>query len=92
MIKSFKHKGLEEFFYSGEKKGIRPEQAPKIARILDRLNAADDINDMNFPGSFFHKLTGDLKGQYSVRVSGNWRIFFEFCDGDAYIVNYDDYH
>jgi len=92
VIKSFKHKGLEEFFYTGKKKGIRPEQAPRIARILDRLNAADDIKDMNFPGSFLHRLTGDLAGQYSVRVSGNWRIIFEFQGGDAYIVNYDDYH
>lgn len=92
MIKSFKHKGLEAFFYSGKKKGIRPEQAPRIARILDRLNAADDIKDMNYPGSFLHQLTGKLKDQFSVRVSGNWRIFFEFRDGDAYIVDYDDYH
>jgi proteic killer suppression protein len=92
MIKSFKHKGLEKFFYSGKKKGIRPEQALKIARILDRLNAAENIKDMNYPGSFLHQLSGTLKGQYSVRVSGNWRIFFEFRDGDAYIVNYADYH
>ncbi len=92
MIKSFKHKGLERFFYSGKKKGIRPEQALKIARILDRLNAAENIKDMNYPGSFLHQLSGTLKGQYSVRVSGNWRIFFEFRDGDAYIVNYADYH
>ncbi|XPS88431.1 HigB3: antitoxin of plasmid maintenance system [Desulfosarcina variabilis str. Montpellier] len=47
---------------------------------------------MNYPGSYLHKLTGNLKGQYSVRVSGNWRIFFKFIDGDAYVVNYDDYH
>ena len=92
MIKSFKHKGLELFFYSGKKKGIRPEHASKLARILDRLNAADDIRDMNYPGSFLHKLTGNLKEQYSVRVSGNWRVFFKFIDGDAYIVDYDDYH
>lgn len=92
MIKSFKHKGLEDFFYTGTKKGIRPEHAGKIARILDRLNAASDIIDMNYPGSFLHKLTGNLQGQYSVRVSGNWRIFFQFTDGDAYVVNYDDYH
>lgn len=92
MIKSFKHKGLEAFFYTGKKKGIRPEHAEKIARILDRLNAASDIIDMNYPGSYLHKLTGTLIGQLSVRVSGNWRIFFKFIDGDAYIVNYDDYH
>jgi len=92
MIKSFKHKGFQDFFYTGIKKGIRPEHAGKIARILDRLNAAGDIMDMNYPGSHLHKLSGDLEGQYSVRVSGNWRIFFKFIDGDAYVVNYDDYH
>ncbi|MBN2804426.1 MAG: type II toxin-antitoxin system RelE/ParE family toxin [Deltaproteobacteria bacterium] len=92
MIKSFKYKGLEEFFNFGNKKGIRPEQAPRLSRILDRLNAASDIIDMNYPGSHLHKLSGKLKDQYSVRVSGNWRIFFEFENGDAYIVDYDDYH
>ena len=92
MIKSFKHKGLEDFFYTVNKKGIRPEHADKIARILDRLNAANDIIDMNYPGSYLHKLAGKLKDQHSVRVSGNWRIFFKFIDGDAYIVNYGDYH
>ena len=92
MIKSFKHKGLEDYFYTGNKKGIRPDHADKISRILDRLNAANNIMDMNYPGSYLHKLTGKLKGQFSVRVSGNWRIFFKLIDGDAYIVNYDDYH
>jgi len=59
---------------------------------LDRLNAASNIKDMNYPGSGLHKLTGDKKGQYSIKVSGNWRIFFEFIRGDAYVVDYDDYH
>ena len=86
------NKGLEAFFSIEKKAGIRPEHAMKIARILDRLNAAGDIIDMNYPGSYLHKLSGDRMGQYSVRVSGNWRIFFEFADGDAYIVDYDDYH
>ena len=92
MIKSFKHKGLEDFFYTGKKKGIRPEQANRLERILDRLNAANDIKDMNYPGSFLHQLKGDKAGQFSVRVSGNWRVFFKFENGDAYIVNYGDYH
>ena len=91
MIKSFKHKGLEEFFYSGKKKGIRPEHADRLSRILDRLNAAGDVMDMNYPGSNLHQLSGNLRGQFSVRVSGNRRVFFQFIDGDAYIVNYDDY-
>ncbi len=92
MIKSFKHKGLEDFFYTGKKKGIRPEHAKRLERILDRLNAANEVKDMNYPGSDLHKLTGDKKGQHAVKVSGNWRIFFEFVAGDVYIVDYDDYH
>ena len=47
---------------------------------------------MNYPGSFLHQLRGSKKGQHAVKVSGNWRIFFEFIDGDAYIFDYDDYH
>lgn len=92
MIKSFKHKGLEDFFCSGNKKGLRPEHADKISRILDRLNASNDIMDMNYPGSYLHKLSGNLEDQFSVRVSGNWRIIFKFIDSDAYVVNYEDYH
>ena len=92
MIKSFKHKRLESFFCNGAKKGIRPEHAGKNERVLDRLNAASDIVDMNYPDACLHKLTGNLDGQYSVRVSGNWRIFFEFVDGNANVVNYSDYH
>jgi proteic killer suppression protein len=92
MIKSFKHKGLENFFYSGTQKGIKPEHAGKLERVLDRLNAADDLKDMNYPGSNLHALSGDRKGQYSVKISGNWRVTFEFVNGDAYVVDYDDYH
>ena len=92
MIKSFSHKGLGDFFYDGVKKGIQPKHANKIAAILDRLDAANDIRDMNYPGSNLHKLTGDKKCRYAVKVSGNWRVFFEFFDGDAYVVDYDDYH
>ncbi len=92
MIKSFKHKGLEKFYYTGNKKGVRPEHCNRLELILDRLDAANDIKDMNYPGSDLHKLSGDKKDQFAVKVSGNWRIFFEFINGDAYIVNYDDYH
>ncbi len=92
MIKSFKHKGLEGFFYTGSKKGIKPDHTKRLSRILDRLNAANEIKDMNYPGSFLHQLSGYKKSLHAVKVSGNWRVFFEFIDGDAYIVDYDDYH
>ncbi|MBW2644878.1 MAG: type II toxin-antitoxin system RelE/ParE family toxin [Deltaproteobacteria bacterium] len=92
MIKTFAHKGLENFFYNGTKKGIQPKQADKIAGILDRLDAASVIKDMNFPGSNLHLLEPKKKGRWAVNVSGNWRITFKFKNGDAYEVNYHDYH
>lgn len=92
VIRSFKHKGLEEFFYTGSKKGIKAEHADRLGRILDRLHAACELKDMRYPGSHLHKLTGDKKGKYAVRVSGNWRVVFEFEGGDAYAVDYEDYH
>ena len=92
MIKSFKHKGLEDFFYTGKKKGIKPERADRLGRILDRLNAATEVRDMNYPGSNLHKLAGDKKGRYAVKVSGNWRVFSEFINSNAYIVDCGDYH
>ncbi len=81
MIKSFKHKGLEDFFYTGSKRGIKLEHAKRLERILDRLNSANEIKDMNYLGSSLHQLSGDKKGFYAVRVSGNWRIFFNLLTG-----------
>ena len=92
MIKSFKHKELEDFFYTGSKKGINPDHAKRLSRILDRLNAACEIRDMNYPGSFLHQLSGDKKGFHAVKVSGNWRVLFKFIDRNAHNIDYDDYH
>jgi proteic killer suppression protein len=76
----------------GECKGINPDHAQRLSRILDRLNAACEIKNMNYPGSFLHQLSGNKKGFHAVRVSGNWRVFFKFVDSDAYDIDYDDYH
>ena len=92
MIKSFKHKGLELFFETGSKKGINPEHSKKIARILDRLDASTNPIDMNLPGYRLHELSGKELGTWSVWVSGNWRITFQFKNEDAYAVDYRDYH
>ena len=89
MIKSFRHKGLESFFYDDSKKGIQAKHAQKLGDILD---AAKAVQDMNFPGSDLHPLKGDLKGLWAVRVSENWRITFTFHEGNAYVVDYTDYH
>lgn len=92
MIKSFKHKGLEKFFYTGSVVGIIPQHARKLRMILAILNTASTVSDMDTPGLRFHMLSGDRKGVYSVTVNGNWRITFAFENGDAYITNYEDYH
>lgn len=47
---------------------------------------------MSYPGSGLYPLSGDKKGQYAVKISGNWRVFFECSDGDALLVDYDDDH
>lgn len=92
MIRSFKHKGLKKLFEDDDRKGVNPQHAEKLLDLLDRLDAAVSAEDMIFPGSGFHRLIGDRKGEYSVSVSGNWRLTFEFENGDAYNVNYEDYH
>jgi proteic killer suppression protein len=92
MIKSFKHKGLQDFFESGTKKGIIPEHSQKIARILDRMDASGAVSDMNLPGFRLHELSGNEKGTFSVTVNGNWRITFRFEKTDAVVVDYRDYH
>jgi proteic killer suppression protein len=92
MIKTFKHKGLEKFFTKGSKAGIRAVHAAKIGDRLAFLHAASVVGDMDKPGYRLHELKGKLKGHWAVDVSGNWRIVFRFEDGNAYIVNYEDYH
>lgn len=92
MIKTFHHKGLETFFRTGSVKGIQAKHAPKLALALDWLDAAARVEDMNFPGSNLHQLKGDLKNHWSVKISGNWRLTFKFEDGDASVVDYQDYH
>jgi len=92
VIRSFRHKGLRLLFEAGNSRGVLAAHAQRIVDILDLLNAAAKPGDMNFPGSFLHPLKGKLKGSWAVRVSGNWRIIFRFEKGDAFDVDYLDYH
>ncbi len=92
MIRSFSHKGLENFFYKGIKKGIRPKHADRTADILDVIEAASEIGDINFPGSDLHPLLTKKDKIWSVKVSGAWHITFRFENGDAYIADYLNYH
>jgi proteic killer suppression protein len=51
-----------------------------------------EAKDMNFPGSNFHSLKGNLKGFYSVHVNGNWTIIFKFESNEATSIDLIDYH
>lgn len=92
MILSFKHKGLERFYRTGNTSGIQVKHAAKLGRILARLDVAQTPNDMNLPGYALHPLKYDLHGHWSVKVNGNWRVTFTIENGHAEIVNYQDYH
>ena len=92
MISSFRHRGLEAFFLSGSKTGIRPDHAERLRLILGELSAAVVPHDMNLPGLRLHQLKGVMTGRWSVTVSGNWRITFAFDGEHAVLVDYEDYH
>jgi proteic killer suppression protein len=92
MIRSFKHKGLATFFKSGSTAGIQATHAKRLRLILGRLNAAIAAKDMDLPGLRLHELKGDRSGMWSVTISANWRVTFRFDNGDAEVVNYEDYH
>ena len=92
MIVSFEHKGLERFYKTGSKSGIQPAHAPKLSLILSLLDFAKSADDMNVPSFGLHPLKGDLRGYFSVKVSGNWRVIFKPTGENMELVDYLDYH
>ncbi len=92
MIVSFRHKGLEAFYQTGSARGIQTAHAAKLARILAALDAATTQEELSLPAFKLHPLKGKLKGQWSIWVSGNWRVTFRFSGPDVEMVDYLDYH
>ncbi len=93
MIRSFRHKGLRRFYERGEAKGVPADQLKKLTNILTLLDQAEAPEDMNaFPGWRLHALKGDMKGFWSLTVTGNWRLIFRMESGDAHDVDLVDYH
>ena len=58
----------------------------------NRLDEASSIHDLRVAGWQLHELKGPRAGTWSIRVTRTWRITFRFEDGDAYDVDYEDYH
>ena len=71
---------------------IQAQHAAKLRLQLTALNAATKPGDLAAPGFRLHPLTGDLRGYYSIRVNGNWRVIFRFVGPDVDLVDYLDYH
>jgi toxin HigB-1 len=92
VIRSFRHKGVEQFFRTGSKAGIQPKHGERLRKQLFALDNAKVPSDMNAPGWRLHTLRGELEGHWSVDVSGNWRLTFAFEGEDAVLVDYRDYH
>jgi proteic killer suppression protein len=92
MIKSFNHKGLRKFFDSGSVAGIKPQHAKRLKMQLVALDTATTIDDMNIPSFKLHPLSGTEKNRWAIWVNGNWRVTFEFNNGHAFVLDYEDYH
>jgi len=92
MIRSFRHKGLRLLFTSGDVRKIQAKHGPRLRLILSMLNAATNIRQMDAPGLRLHGLKGNEAGRWAVAVDENFRVTFRFDAGDAYEVDYGDYH
>ena len=90
MIASFRHRGLQKFFLTGSRAGIKTEHADRLRLTLSWLSSATRPQDMDLPGLRLHQLKGSMKGRWSVTISGNWRITFAFDGKDAVQVDYEE--
>ena len=79
-------------YEKGSAKGIQSNHARKLRMQLAALDTAQSIEDMDIPGYRLHQLKGERKGYWAITVNANWRLTFEFVDGNVHILNYQDYH
>ena len=92
MIRSFKHKGLQLFYETGNTSGIQAVHSQKLKMRLVALDTATCTEDMNLPRFRLHSLRGDKQGIWAIDVNKNWRLTFKFENGHVYVLNYEDYH
>jgi toxin HigB-1 len=92
VIKTFRHKGLAELWSKDRTSKIDQRMQKRILERLDALDAAKFAEDMDIPGYDFHGLRGFKPTRYTVHINGPWCVTFEFLDGDAYRVDFEQYH
>ena len=92
MIRTFKSKALCDLWATGKSRKIDAKMHKRIFARLDRLDVIIKSEEMNIPGFDFHALHGFDPTRYSVHVNGPWCVTFEFIDGDACRVDFEQYH
>lgn len=91
MIRGFRNKNLRAFFLDGEPRGIRGDLVERVRGRLQALHRAKLLSDLRFPGWRLHRLhTKPVRR--AIAVNGPWRITFEWVDGDAVMVDLEQYH
>ena len=91
-IQGFSNRDLEDLYHSGKSARIQPPAARrKLLSLMDLLENATELGDFHRV-SHFHALRGNRRGSYAFHVTANWRLTFEFRDGDAFDLNYEDTH
>jgi proteic killer suppression protein len=94
-LAGFRHKGLKRLFEDDNAKGLSAASVDKLRKLLFALETAQSLEQVGrFPGWKLHALKGDLKGYWSLTVTGNWRIVFRYdgADNTASEIDLIDYH
>ena len=92
-IRSIRHRGLRRLYRSGDRRDLPAALVEKISDIMLAIDEAAHPDEVGlFPGWRLHPLKGELKGFWSVTVSGHWRVIFRFEGGDAFDLDFVDYH
>jgi toxin HigB-1 len=92
VIKSFKSKALSDLFEDKKSAKIDARMHKRLLVRLDTLDGAEVLDDLKIPGYDFHSLRGFNPTRYTIHVNGPWCITFEFEDGHAYQVDFEQYH
>ncbi len=95
IIRSVRHRGLRQLLEDNNPRFLQQSLVGRVRRILTVLILAENINDFvtDAPSGWrVHRLSGDRQNEWSVSVSGNWRITFEEKDGSVDCLNLEDYH
>ena len=96
VIRGFADKVTQDLYHGKNSKDARriPKSIWKVVqRRLDLLNRAASLRDLRVPpNNRLEKLRGDLEGFHSIRINDQYRVCFEWRDGDAYNVEIVDYH